>query len=153
MWCFHHDFPAVVDIDTRLQRSLAYLVALQRPPVRVVVGCHAVDAGRQIAQVDDVRFPRRTDILVGGIGESVFEGDEPVHGVGTYLDGLSTALASNDEVVESIFSTSGSAAFAIHEGCHFAGVDDFLSIHQLNHHRHVVGVGASFHRREYRQRC
>ena len=96
MWRFHHYLPAVVDIDARLQRSLANLVALQRPPVRVVVGCHAVDAGRQIAQVDDVRFPRCADVLVGGIGETVVEGDEPVLGEGANLDGLSTALASND---------------------------------------------------------
>lgn len=147
LWRFHHYLPTVVNIDARLQRTPANLVALQRPPVRVVVvGCHAVDAGRQITQVDDVRLPRRTDVLVGGVCEMVVEDDELVVGAGTKLDSLSTAFACNDEIVESVLSTSGASTFAIHKGCHFASVHDFLSIHQLNDHRHVVGISACLHR-------
>ena len=57
----NRDLVAVVDIHSGLGRLAAYLEALQRPPVRVVVGIvssNGADTCQHCAHVDDVGIPR-----------------------------------------------------------------------------------------------
>ena len=70
----NRDLFAVVDIHSGLGRLAAYLEALQRPPVVIVVGIVSSDGADtcpHFAQVDDVGIPRCADVHVADIGHLI----------------------------------------------------------------------------------
>ena len=64
----------MVDIHAGLGRLAAYLEALQRPPVVIVVGIVSSDGADtcpHFAQVDDEGIPRCADVHVADIGHLI----------------------------------------------------------------------------------
>ena len=69
----NRDLFPVVDIHSGLGRLAAYLEALQRPPVVIVVivSSDGADTCPHFAQVDDVGIPRCADVHVADIGHLI----------------------------------------------------------------------------------
>ncbi len=100
--------------------------SLQGEPRRVVI-CrlivgHIADAHglERFIDVDDQRLPRRSEVTIADVGEIVAERDNLSIDSDLQLDGLSAAFASDEQVVERLFTIDvgrcRAAALPIDEG-------------------------------------